>query len=238
VNHYTYRLARKAEREGLVVIDDPRSILRCTNKVYLAELMEKAKLATPKTIVAHRGNAELIASELGFPCVLKRPDSAFSKGVIKVENANELTAQLEIFFADSELVVAQKYMRTDFDWRIGILDRRPLFACKYHMARGHWQIIQQNSVKDRFGRFETIPVELAPRKAVALAQKAADLIGDGLYGVDIKEADGQFFVIEVNDNPNLDAGVEDKILRDDLYRRIMESFLRRIERGKLAEHTL
>ncbi len=239
VNHYTYRLARKAEREGLVVIDDPRSILRCSNKVFLAEVLNRAKIGTPKTIVAHRGNAIRIADELGFPCVLKRPDSAFSKGVVKVETMDELTKQLDHFFEDSELVVAQSYMRTDFDWRIGILDKRPLYACKYHMARGHWQIIKQTGKGNgKFGKCETLPVELAPRKAVTIAQKAADLIGDGLYGVDIKEADGQFVIIEVNDNPNIDSGVEDKVLRDELYRRIMESFLRRIERGKSLESTL
>ena len=39
-------------------------------------------------------------------------------------------------------------------------------------------------------------------------------------------------MIEVNDNPNIDAGVEDAILRDELYNRIMEVFLDRIERSK------
>lgn len=236
VNHHTYRLARKAEREGLVVIDSPRSILQCANKVYLAELLDKAKVPTPMTIVAHRGNADRIGEELGLPCVLKRPDSAFSQGVVKVETPEELSRQLDIYFEDSELVVAQRYMRTDFDWRIGVLDRRALFACKYFMARGHWQIINQHSKgSTRFGKYETLPVEMAPRKAVSLALKAADLIGDGLYGVDIKESDGQFYVIEVNDNPSIESGVEDQILKDDLYRRIMESFLRRIERGKSVE---
>src|SRR5690606_29399058 len=38
VNHYTYRFARRAAAEGMVVIDDPESIVRCTNKVYQAEL--------------------------------------------------------------------------------------------------------------------------------------------------------------------------------------------------------
>src|SRR5690606_33225297 len=41
VNHHTYRFSRRAVAEGLVVIDDPLSILRCTNKVYLAELMTR-----------------------------------------------------------------------------------------------------------------------------------------------------------------------------------------------------
>ena len=41
-------------------------------------------------------------------------------------------------------------------------------------------------------------------------------------------------VIEVNDNPSIDAGVEDEYLGEDLYRRIMEEFLRRLERKRLG----
>ncbi len=234
VNHHTYRLARRAEAAGMVVMDDPLSILRCTNKVYLAELMNRAKLPTPRTIVAHRKNANTLADQLSFPCVLKRPDSAFSQGVVKADNAEELDQRLSEFFSDSELVIAQAYMRTDFDWRIGVLDQRALFACKYHMARGHWQIAKHGTegIKPKFGKCETLPVETAPRKAVAVALKAANLIGNGFYGVDVKESDGQFYIVEVNDNPNLDSGIEDAIMRDELYRRIMESFVRRFENRK------
>jgi glutathione synthase/RimK-type ligase-like ATP-grasp enzyme len=236
VNHYTYRMARRAEREGLIVIDDPTSIARCTNKVYLAELLDRHNIATPKTIVAQRGSVARIGDELGWPIVIKRPDGAFSQGVVKVEDQADWDRHLESFFSQSELIIAQEYLPTAFDWRIGILDGRPLFACKYHMARGHWQIISHDAApKDRYGKFETMAVEAAPRKAVAIAQKAAALMGNGLYGVDVKETEGRFVIIEVNDNPNLDAGVEDQVLRDELYRRIMEWFLRRIERKKMGE---
>ncbi|HET6323512.1 MAG TPA: hypothetical protein VFG04_02335, partial [Planctomycetaceae bacterium] len=85
---------------------------------------------------------------------------------------------------------------------------------------------------DRYGKSETIPVELAPRRAVGAALKAANLIGDGLYGVDVKESNKKFYVIEVNDNPNIDVGVEDAVLRDEIYNRVMEVFLDRIERSK------
>ena len=36
-------------------------------------------------------------------------------------------------------------------------------------------------------------------------------------------------VIEVNDNPSIDAGVEDGVLKDGLYRRILEDMLRRLD---------
>lgn len=233
INHYTYRFARRAANEGLVVIDDPVSIARCTNKVYLAELLGRYKIPMPETLVVHRDNADEIATTLGFPCVLKKPDSSFSQGVVKVHSEEDLQVRLKEFFSQSELLVAQKFLPTTFDWRIGILDQRPLFACQYFMAPGHWQIIHWSKQgNDRYGNFKTVPVELAPRKAVQIALKSANLIGDGLYGVDVKESNGNFYIIEVNDNPNMDSGCEDQILRDELYRRIMESFLRRIEQKK------
>jgi glutathione synthase/RimK-type ligase-like ATP-grasp enzyme len=232
VNHHTYRFARRAHSEGLVVIDDPESIVKCTNKVYLAELMNRHDVSTPRTLVVHQENVEAIARDLGFPCVLKKPDSAFSLGVVKVESQAALNEQLERFLDESDLVVAQEFLPTTFDWRITVLDRRPLYACKYYMAENHWQIIKHNGNGKEFGNFETLPVELAPRKAVRLALKAADLIGDGLYGVDIKQSGDRVYVIEVNDNPSIDAGIEDSILRDELYRRVMAVFLARIEQRK------
>jgi glutathione synthase/RimK-type ligase-like ATP-grasp enzyme len=50
--------------------------------------------------------------------------------------------------------------------------------------------------------------------------------------VDVKQSGDNFYVIEVNDNPNLDAGIEDAILREELYRRVMSVFLARIEQRK------
>ncbi len=233
VNHYTYRFARRAAVEGMVVIDDPDSIVKCTNKVYLAELMTRHNIAVPRTVLLHRDNMDCIGKELGFPCVLKRPDSSFSKGVVKVENEVDLAKQLVDLLEDSELVVAQEFVPTDYDWRIGIIDRQPLFACKYHMVKGHWQIYK-NTEKGEFdqGDFETVPVEIAPREVVRTALRAANLIGDGFYGVDVKQTGKQCYIMEVNDNPSVDAGVEDAVLRDELYRRVMAVFLRRIDQLK------
>jgi glutathione synthase/RimK-type ligase-like ATP-grasp enzyme len=233
VNHHTYRFARRAASEGLVVMDDPQSIVRCSNKVYLAESLALKEVSTPKTMVVHKGNVDQVAEELGLPCVLKKPDSAFSLGVVKVETHEELAEKLKQMLEDSDLVVAQEFVPTTFDWRIGILAGRPLYACKYFMAPKHWQIIKRDGSGGReFGKFETMPVEVAPVKAVRAALRAANLIGDGLYGVDVKQSNDKFYVIEVNDNPNMDAGVEDAVLKDELYRRVMEVFLQRIEQRK------
>lgn len=233
VNHHTYRFARRATSEGLVVIDDPESILKCTNKVYLAELMERFKIPTPKTMIVHRDNKAHIIQNLGYPCILKQPDSYFSQGVIKVEDEESLNEGIVRMLENSDLFIAQEFIPTPFDWRIGILDQQPLFACKYFMVEKHWQIIKWENANDKSeGKFETLPIEFAPQQVVRLALKVSNLIGNGFYGVDIKQIDRKCFVMEVNDNPNLDAGIEDAVLKDELYSRIMGVFLRRIERQK------
>ncbi len=231
VNHYTYRFARKGEAEGLAVIDDPKSIMKCANKVFLAELLTSRKVATPETVIVHKDNVGDIARRLGFPVILKKPDGAFSQGVVKATTEEELAPLIETMLKSSDLVIAQKFMPTPFDWRVGILDGAPLFVCRYYMARGHWQII--NAAARRGGReglADAMPVDEAPRGVVRTALKAASLIGDGLYGVDLKQVGAKVYVIEVNDNPNIDHGVEDLILGDELYRKVMRSFVNRIER--------
>lgn len=233
VNHYTYRAARRAAAEGLVVIDDPKSILCCANKVYLAELLTKSKISIPNTLIIHKDNREQIEQQLGFPCVIKLPEAAFSQGVKKVSDSDSLHKTLDEFLNQSDLIIAQEFTPTDFDWRIGILDKQPLFACKYHMAKNHWQIYNwKNKKSSPFGDDECLPITAVPEAVLSTALKAANLIGDGLYGVDLKQVGDRVLIIEINDNPNIDAGVEDKILGNQLYSSIMRSILNRIEAKK------
>jgi glutathione synthase/RimK-type ligase-like ATP-grasp enzyme len=236
VSHHTFRFARRAAMEGLVVVDDPESILRCSNKVYLAELLSRHKVRIPRTVIVNKDNIDSVGNELGFPFVLKQPDAAFSLGVVKVESQTMLDDCAEKFLAKSDLLIAQEFLPTIYDWRVGIFDRQPLFACKYHMVQDHWQIIKnESSGKRRYGRTETFPVQQAPRQVISTALRAANLIGDGLYGVDIKQSGRNCYVIEINDNPNIDAGVEDGFLKNELYARIMDVFLERIEATKAGK---
>jgi glutathione synthase/RimK-type ligase-like ATP-grasp enzyme len=214
-----------------VVIDDPDSILKCNNKVYMAELLDRHGVPTPKTLLVHRDNVDRIIPTLGLPCVLKQPDSSFSLGVLKAESERDLRTKVLGLLDKSELIVAQEYLPTPFDWRVGILDRRPLFVAKYLMAPGHWQIVKHGATKNDFVEGATIAVALneAPKRVVKLGLRAANLIGDGFYGVDIKEIGSRCCIIEVNDNPNVDAGNEDGVLRDALYRAVIELFVHRIQ---------
>ncbi|WP_203141200.1 RimK family protein [Marinobacter mangrovi] len=238
IDHHTYRFARKAEAEGMVVIDDPVSILRCTNKVFLADLLKNNKIPTPRTLILskdQKDSVEQAIEHLGFPMVVKIPDGAFSRGVMRAENEAQLKEALKALFRQSALVLAQEYLYTDYDWRIGVLGGRAIFACKYYMVKGHWQIYSHGD-NQQFdsGDFDTLPTYEVPKNVIQAALNATRLIGNGLYGVDIKQSGNRVAVIEVNDNPNIDAGVEDRFLGGELYTLVMQEFLSRMEERRRA----
>lgn len=237
IGHYTYRFARKAQIEGMVVIDDPDSILKCTNKVYLAELMAAQRISAPKSRILQKGDPESLAigGEIGFPVVLKIPDGSFSRGVFKADDARQFKEITEKLFKESDLILAQEFLYTQFDWRIGILHGQPLFACQYFMSRAHWQVVKHEaSGRAVEGGFRTLAIEETPKAVVDTALNLAGLIGDGLYGVDLKQNENGIFVIEINDNPNIDAGIEDRILGDRLYEIIIGEFVQRLEARRRA----
>jgi glutathione synthase/RimK-type ligase-like ATP-grasp enzyme len=243
VNHPTYEAARRAHAEGLVVIDDPWSILRCSNKVYLYERLARARVRQPRSWLFYRGEAwRERHPQLSFPLVLKRPEGSFSTGVFKVASADELDAQLEAQWGEGELLIGQEFLPTAFDWRVGVLEHEPLFACQYFMAPGHWQIYQWSGAPVVEGRpsplagdARGVPLSEVPPAVLSAAVRAASLMGEGLYGVDLKVVGEHVYVIEVNDNPNLDRGVEDEVEGVRLYQRVIDALMSKIERAREVE---
>ena len=56
----------------------------CTNKVYLAELLHAPQDRVPEDADRpRRATSTRSCRTLGFPCVLKQPDSSFSRGVVE-----------------------------------------------------------------------------------------------------------------------------------------------------------
>jgi glutathione synthase/RimK-type ligase-like ATP-grasp enzyme len=236
IDHHTYRFAKKAEKEKMAVIDDPKSILYCTNKIFMNELFKREGVPRPKTFVVSEENLRAIPEQFVFPLIIKIPDGSFSRGVVKVSDEAELEKVCREYFKRSDFIIAQEFMPTEFDWRIGVFNNKPLFACKYFMSRNHWQVINHGREgKEAEGAHKTYDIREVEPFIVNTALKASKLIGDGLYGVDIKVIGNKPFVVEVNDNPNIDTGVEDGVLKDSLYSVIMDEFANRIDRIKMRK---
>ncbi|MCH4823064.1 RimK family protein [Gramella lutea] len=231
VNNEAYAFARKAQQEDIAIIDYPDAILKCCNKVFMAEALENADIPTLKTIIVHKDNKDLVLKKTGLPVVLKSPDSTFSFGVKKAETEEEYFEVVNSMLKKSDLVIAQEFSPSEYDWRIGVLDGKPIYACRYYMAKGHWQIYNWEAEKkdDQDGNADCLPIEKVPEKILKNAIKAAKLMGKGLYGIDIKEVNSKALVIEINDNPNIDAGVEDEYYGDQVYIEILSALKNRLE---------
>lgn len=246
INHHTFRFADKAEREGIPCIDDTQSIIRCCNKVYLFELLRANKVPVPQTVIIDRKSDKGIEQAIGFPVVLKIPDGSFSRGMAKADNQDALEKAARELLKKSEIIIAQEFLPSDFDWRIGVLGGEAIFACQYFMAKGHWQIYKHKDEKGNGakaaaaskkkpayegGRHRAVPISDVPRDVLDAALKAARLIGNGLYGVDLKQTAKGIYIIEVNDNPNIDSGVEDVVAGDEIYRKVLSHLVGLIEAG-------
>jgi glutathione synthase/RimK-type ligase-like ATP-grasp enzyme len=225
VSHHTFRFAKKAQAEGMPVIDDPESILRCTNKAFLFELLSSHGVGTPPTRLVTRRTLSRLEGSCTYPVVLKVPDGAFSLAVKKAADWADLERTAGQMLKKSDIILVQDYLYTPFDWRIGVLNGEILFAAKYFMVADHWQIISHGQAGSHVeGRTQAIPVGAVPSEVAKNALQAARLIGDGFYGVDLKEMDQGVFVIEINDNPNLDIGMEDAAEGEVVYVKLLSRF--------------
>ncbi|MFT2089529.1 RimK family protein [Paraglaciecola sp. 2405UD69-4] len=234
--HHTYQLAREAEKQGLVVIDDATSILRCCNKVFLHDAFSYNSVPAPNTRFVSDASPDTLDSLeqcFSYPMVLKLPESSFSKGVLKVADRKTLEQKLNEWLGESAIILVQEYLYTEYDWRIGVLNGRAIYACRYHMARNHWQIYNHGAKRFSSGGFETMATFEVPREVLETAIKACSFIGNSLYGVDLKQVGDKVYVIEVNDNPSIEHKVEDSYLGYELYMQVMQEFANRLEqRGR------
>lgn len=230
VNNEAYTFARKAQQEAIAIIDYPDAILKCCNKVYMAEALNNANVSTPKTVIVHANNRNSVLKQTGLPCVLKAPDSTFSFGVKKAKTQEEYDVLVTQMLKESDLIIAQEFCPSDYDWRIGIIDNKAFYACKYYMAKGHWQIYNWDAKKknEQDGDADCLPIEEVPKEVIDMALKSAKLMGLGLYGIDIKVVEDKLMVIEINDNPNIDFGVEDQYYGDLVYTEILLALKKRL----------
>lgn len=227
-SYTAYIASRMAYENGLRVLDDPRSIQICGNKIHMYKLLQKAGVSFIPTQYVTREELdqktiESIFDGLGRPVVLKAPYTSFSKYVEKTGSEYGFKRICKRFFRRSDVVVVQKFMPTKFDWRVGVLGSEVLYVCKYTIPSGRWKhgTKIRGSSRIVWGSTQTIHRNEAPQKLKECAVSACNAIGDGLFGVDLKEINGDFTVVEVNDNPSIYAGEEDR--KDtDIYKKIID----------------
>ena len=225
-----YVASRTAEMHGIRVIDDPDSIRICCDKVCMYRHLMRDDVPIPETRIIDRYDlnpqvARKVLHELGNPVVLKAPHSSFSMFVERVSTVEEFLSVGRRFLRRADRIVAQRFIKSTFDWRVGILNGEPLYVCQYVIPRRRWKIQTLTpDGKTVYGPVRGVRLHKAPKELIACALKATNTIGKGLYGVDLKQTDNGYVVIEVNDNPTINAGDEDQT-NGELYERLIRFLL-------------
>jgi glutathione synthase/RimK-type ligase-like ATP-grasp enzyme len=223
---YTYQYALLAQELGLPVLDSPQDILKGCNKFWQLEAFKQYEIPHPQSYIIARESFLHVAGRLEYPVVIKKHDGCFSQGVYLANNRDEfLNHCKQIFRQPVRCLIVQKFIKTDFDWRLCYFQKKLLFACKYYMVQGDWKIAKYDRKgKHVQGRHECIaPADLNPELKLA-AEKCLEFLGNGLWGIDLKHTEDGVYVIETNDNPSIDAGVEDG-LEKSIYKTIMGYFI-------------
>jgi glutathione synthase/RimK-type ligase-like ATP-grasp enzyme len=221
----TYVAAQMAAFHGIPVIDDPASIRICSDKVNMYSHLMRKDISIPKTVFLSKNDLseERVArlfEELGTPIIVKEPSTSFS---LRVEKVNDISGFFQVarrFIRLSDWIVAQQYIESKYDWRVGVLGGKLLYACKYTIPSVTFKI--QASVNGHivYCGVESVPEKAIPPQVVRLGIDAGNAIGNGLYGVDIKNNNGDAYVIEVNDNPSLESGEDGHY--PDVYAKIVD----------------
>lgn len=223
----SYIVSKTAWELGLRVIDDPDSIQICANKIHQYSLLEKYNVPHIPTMflnreeLHHKRIAEIF-DILGKPVVIKAPYTSFSRYVEKAACETSFRDIAKRYFKKSDIIAIQQFCPTQFDWRVGVLNDQVLYTCKYMIPKGRWKHGAKLRGKPTviWGRTVSMKKTNTPMRVRDVALRACRVVGKGLYGVDIKEINGEFLVVEINDNPSIYAGYED--LRDkDLYDKII-----------------
>ncbi len=223
----SYIVSKTAHEYGLKVIDDPESIQICANKIHQYALFEKYDVPRIPTMFLSKDDLRhkkinQIFESLGKPVVIKAPYTSFSRYVEKAACETSFREVARRFFKKSDVLAIQKFTPTAFDWRVGVLGDDILYVCKYMIPKGKWKHGAKLRGKPTvvWGRTVSLQKKDMPLRLREVALKACSVVGKGLYGVDIKEVNGEFVVVEVNDNPSIYAGYEDQ-MDSDIYTRII-----------------
>ena len=210
----SYVVARWAELMGKRVLDTAEAIRVCCDKVNMYRRLQLANVPLPETRFLDEksvtaADAAALFEQLGTPLVLKAPNSSFSAYVDKATTPEEFVRVGKRFLRRADRIVVQQYLPSAFDWRVITLHGKVLAVVEYRFAADRWKVMQRG-VEGEAAVTRGIPRDEAPSRLLDVALAASNAISNSLHGVDLKEIDGEFYVIEVNDNPTIAATEEDQ----------------------------
>ncbi len=195
-------LVRHLEAMNVFTVVTAESILQSRNKWTSFQLLSKAGVPVPKTILGNVFDIEeALASFQKRPVILKVLQGTHGQGVILAETYASALSTIETLQSSGVRFVIQEYIAESkgCDLRAIVVGGRVVAAMKRQSKSGDFR-----SNLHRGGSSEPIRLSEAEKR---IAIKAAQVLRLGVCGVDILQANQGPVILEVNSTPGLE-GIE------------------------------
>ena len=197
------------ERANVCVVNSRQCINICADKYRTSLRLADYGLTEPKTILINdpeKSVEQVEEADLKFPIILKTLRGSKGVGVLFVESAKSLDSIVQLIHKQDEDtdLLAQAYIKTDYDVRVHVLGGKVIAAMKRPVIEGDFRSnVSQGSVPKKIELTELeIEESLRAAKAVNGLWAAVDFIPSKN-----REKEPPF-MLEVNSSPGTE-GIED-----------------------------
>ncbi|MAP54237.1 RimK family alpha-L-glutamate ligase [Altibacter sp.] len=219
--YYGSSLVRQFEAMGIFTVVTAESIVQSRDKWTSFQILSKAGVAVPKTVLVNSIHFE---SQLSCfenkPIIIKLLEGTHGNGVILAENAHAALATIETLHTTGVKFLLQEFIAESkgADVRAIVVDGVVVASMKRQCKEGDFR-----SNLHRGGSSEVIKLT---NDEEHLALRAAKALRLGVCGVDILQSERGPLVLEVNSTPGLE-GIETTTGKN-----ISKSIIGYIERNK------
>ncbi len=199
---YGSSLVRHFNALGVFSTVHADAILQSRDKWTCSQLLAKAKVPIPKTILGISSNYEYLLSNFDDePVIIKILEGTHGNGVILAENYLNALSTMETLNTAGIKFLLQEYIAESkgTDLRIIVVDGKVVAAMKRQSKDGDFR-----SNLHRGGSSENIKLTYEEEN---VALRAAKVLRLGVCGVDILQSHRGPLVLEVNSTPGLE-GIE------------------------------
>lgn len=201
ITQYGLGVVSHLELMGIPVVNSATAISRSRDKLRSLQILSMSGIPVPRTVMAHdRSDVKRLLDEVGgLPVILKLLRGTQGVGVMIAHSMKELKTFVDTFWKLGHAVVLQQFVAEarGSDVRALVVGNQVMGAMRRQAKQGEFR-----SNIHRGGSASTM--ELPPLYAET-AVKAAQVLGLGIAGVDLLEAQAGPQVMEVNSSPGFEG---------------------------------
>lgn len=205
MTRYGTAIVRQLEMQGVYSLSSSIAINRSRDKLRSMQLLAKAGVGIPKTVVSRNSTDidDLLEKVGGTPVIIKLASGTHGNGVVLADSKKAAKSVLQAFYLSNEdgtNVLLQEFVKESAgtDIRAFVVGSRVIASMKR-------QSLDDDFRSNLHKGGEGVPIKLTEEERKT-AVKAAKAMGLNVAGVDMMRSDRGPLVLEVNASPGF--GVE------------------------------